>query len=82
MNTDYTNQVESPLDKLYTVSKFIKRHNDFLTEGGLRFQVFNEEQNGLAESGAIIRVGRRVLINEVKYFKWIYVGQKGREDTK
>ena len=46
MNTDYTNQVESPLDKLYTVSKFIKRHNDFLTEGRLRFQVFNEEQNG------------------------------------
>jgi hypothetical protein len=32
--------------------------------------------NGLAESVAIIRVGRRVLIDEQAFFKWIAAQQK------
>ena len=27
--------------------------------------------NGLIESGAIIRIGRRVLIDEAKFFDWV-----------
>ena len=55
---------------LYTVQQFSEKH-PFITTGGLRYQIFNSEENGLEKSGAIIHVGRRVLIDEGKYFKWI-----------
>ena len=72
---------ETPQRTLHTVAEFAQRHL-FLTEGGLRFQIFNANENELGDSGAIVRLGRRVLINEEKYFDWIdfkqnqNVGQK------
>lgn len=53
-----------------TVKMFTEKHKAF-SVGGLRFQIFNEETNGLKESGAVIRNGSRVLINEPKYFDWL-----------
>ena len=53
-----------------TVQQFTKRHQAF-TIGGIRSLIFNEHQNGLAKSGAIIRIGRKVLIDEVKFFAWV-----------
>ncbi len=53
-----------------TVQQFSKKHPAFPV-GTLRHQIFNEETNGLKKSGAIIRNGRRVLINEPKYFAWL-----------
>jgi len=53
-----------------TVVQFSQKHPAFPI-GGLRFRIFNEHQNGLANSGAIIRNGRRVLIDEAKFFEWI-----------
>jgi hypothetical protein len=61
---------EVPPHTLYTVADFVQRHG-FLTEGSLRFQIFNSNNNGLAETGAIVRVGRKVLLNEPKYFGWM-----------
>lgn len=42
-----------------------------LTHGGLRWDIFNAERNGLQDSGAIIRRGRRILIDEDKYMEWL-----------
>ena len=53
-----------------TVQQLIEKHTAF-TNGGLRSLIFNEHQNGLASSGAIIRIGRKVLINENKFFAWV-----------
>ncbi len=53
-----------------TVNQFTDKHQAF-TKGGIRALIFNENQNGLAESGAIVRMGRKVLINESKFFAWI-----------
>lgn len=53
-----------------TVRQFCKRHPAF-TEGGIRHQIFHEKTNGLAESGAVVRMGRKVLINEEKFFHWL-----------
>ena len=53
-----------------TVNQFIEQNPAF-THGGLRSLIFNEHQNGLASSGAIIRIGRKVLINENKFFDWV-----------
>lgn len=70
----------------FTVQQFISKHTAFTT-GGLRFLIFDEHQNGLAESGAIVRIGRRILIDEAKFFGWVQSHNKrghnsmGRLDT-
>ena len=53
-----------------TVNQFTQKHAAF-TKGGLRALIFNEHGNGLSKSGAIIRVGRKVLINEPLFFSWV-----------
>jgi hypothetical protein len=55
---------------LNTVKQHASKHPAF-TEAALRMYIFNEAQNGLAKSGAIVRVGRKVLIDEAKFFAWI-----------
>ena len=66
---------------LRTIRQFTQRHTAF-TEPGIRNLVLNAEErlnsrgesipgNGLAEAGAIVRVGRRVLIDEQAFFRWI-----------
>ena len=53
-----------------TVKQFSEKHPAFPI-GGLRHRIFHEQTNGLKKSGAIIRNGRRVLINEEKFFVWL-----------
>lgn len=53
-----------------TVRQFAENHKAF-TQAGIRALIFNEKANGLADSGAIVRVGRKVLIDEVKFFCWV-----------
>ena len=53
-----------------TIPQFCEQNPAF-KEGGIRYWIFNEHQNGLAESGAICRIGRKVLIHESKFFAWI-----------
>ena len=53
-----------------TVQQFSEKFPAF-PHGGLRWQIFNEEINGLKKSGAILRIGRKILINVDKYFDWI-----------
>ena len=55
---------------LSTVKQFSEHHPAFPV-GGLRHRIFHAESNGLAESGAIIRNGRRVLIDEERFFDWL-----------
>jgi hypothetical protein len=55
---------------LSTVNQFAEKHPAFTT-GGLRAWIFNENTNGLAVSGAIVRIGRKVLIDEAKFFDWV-----------
>lgn len=54
----------------FTVQQFTKKHPAF-TIGGLRSLIFNENSNGLAKSGAIVRIGRKVLIDQAKFFAWV-----------
>jgi hypothetical protein len=61
--------------KLLSVNQFIDTHKAF-TAGSLRALIFNEHTNGLAKAGAIVRIGRKVLVNEEKFFSWIEAGAK------
>lgn len=56
---------------IYTVKQFVE-NNPAFTVGGLRWQIFNEKTNGLKESGAIIRLGRKVMIDTDRFFDWLY----------
>ena len=52
-------------------------HHPWPPIGGMRHLIFkskarpNAPGNGLEDAGAIVRVGRRVLIDEGKFFAWV-----------
>lgn len=53
-----------------TVRQFAERNPAFPV-AGIRWWIFNEEANGLKASGAILRIGRKVLIDENRFFAWL-----------
>jgi hypothetical protein len=55
---------------LLTVRQFSEKHPAFPV-GGLRWTLFHEATNGLAASGAVIRLGRKILIDESLFFSWL-----------
>jgi hypothetical protein len=63
------------MPKYLTVNQFRANHQAF-TLGCLRALIFNEHSNGLAQSGAIVRIGRKVLIDEAKFFEWVQAQNK------
>jgi len=65
----------SAIPNYLTVRQFSEKHTAF-AKGGLRDRIFHEKTNGLKEAGAIIRNGRRVLINEEKFFQWLEAKQE------
>lgn len=53
---------------LLTVRQFVEKHPAF-TEGGLRYLIFNADQNGFIQ--CIRRIGRKVLLDEKEVFFWV-----------
>lgn len=68
----------------YTVAQF-SESNPAFSESSIRNLIFKADTrkssigdiqgNGLIESGAVIRLGRKVLISEAKFFKWLEAQQ-------
>lgn len=58
----------TPRRTLRTVPQFCAEHPAF-TPGGLRWLLFHRETNGLDR--AVVRVGRRVLIDVDRFFEWV-----------
>ena len=64
----------------FTVEQFSERNPAF-TPPALRNLIFKAESrqstkgeipgNGLADAGAVVRLGRRVLIDEAKFLAWV-----------
>ena len=59
-----------------TVKQFVAKHPAF-NVGGIRNLIFLEHKNGLVKSGAIVRIGRKVLIDETKFFSWVELQNGG-----
>ena len=59
------------MPNLETVKTLAKKHPGVIREGGLRWEIFNKEKNGLAESRAIIKHGGKILIDSDRYFDWL-----------
>jgi hypothetical protein len=64
----------------FTVKQFAESHPAF-TVGSLRALIFNSNTNGLTESGAVVRINRRVLLNEPKFFDWVDGGNKRKRSA-
>ena len=72
---------------LYTLKKFAERHSDFATLSSITNQVFKAQPrhsskgeipgNGMLDFAVIMRIGRKVLIDEAAYFRWLDAQQKG-----
>jgi len=60
---------------LKTVARFAA--DSPFTESSIRWMIFQAEQNGLNEAKAIIRVGRRVYIDEDAFDRWLTSQQQG-----
>ena len=60
------------MPNLETVKTLAEKHPGVIKEGGIRWEIFNKDKNGLAESGAILKRGRKVLIDTDRYFDWLY----------
>ncbi len=58
-----------------TVKQFAEKYPAF-TQAAIRNLIFFEKTNGLAESGAIVRIGSRVRIIDDKWFAWMESGNK------
>jgi len=67
------------MPNLETVKTLTEKHPGLIKEGGLRWEIFNKDRNGLAESRAIIKHGGKVLIDSDLYFYWL---STPRETTK
>ena len=65
-----TPEALQPAWSYFTVKQFSERHPAF-SESSLRALIFDGNTNGLTESGAVVRINRRVLINEPKFFDWV-----------
>ena len=68
------------LPTLLTVNQLTNKHAAFKL-GGVRYEIFHEETNGLKDFGVIVRNGRRVLIHESRYFLWIELRSTGELDA-
>lgn len=59
------------LEATFLTVKLFAEREPALTEGGIRWAIHNEDSNGLADSGAVVRVGRRVLIDPALFMGWM-----------
>jgi len=75
MNTNTAAETTEPAWSYFTVKQFSERHPAF-TVASLRALIFDGNTNGLNESGAVVRINRRVLLNEPKFFDWVDGGNK------
>ncbi len=53
-----------------TVKLFSQRHPSF-SEQSVRYHIHNREKNGLDKFNALIRIGKKVLIDEERWFEWV-----------
>jgi hypothetical protein len=77
---------------LLSVKDFSTKHSSF-SEPSLRWLIFNSTErktsrgdripgNGLTESGVVLRVGRKVLIDENRFFEWLDACQEPVTDAR
>jgi len=57
----------------FKVRQFSEKYPAF-SESALRYMIFSAQKNGLGDSGAIIRLGGRIYLDELPFLKWVKSG--------
>lgn len=52
----------------------------WLTEGCLRYLLERRQENGLAESGAVVRIGRLIYIDRARWRLWLEQQREGKRE--
>ena len=68
-----TKEIPAPSIILMTVRQ-LAEDQPALSENAIRWDIFNEDDNGLKASGAIIRrgrTGRSILLDRERYLLWL-----------
>lgn len=66
--------VPAPSHTLLTVRQ-LSEQQPGLTVGGIRWDLFHRATNGLEASGAVVRRGRKILIDQERYLEWLVNGR-------
>jgi len=69
----------TPPRRLVNVAQFCEQNPAF-SHGSIRWLLFNRQENGL--QSAVVRVGRRVLIDVDRFFEWLDAQSEGIEVEK
>jgi transposase len=60
---------------LFTLKQFVEEQQLF-SMGSIRNMIHKRNENGLENSGAVVRYGRKILINKEKFFQWLQNQEK------
>jgi hypothetical protein len=71
MAPEYTAPEQTAMDDIMSLTQFVKRYPDIVTEQQIRWQIFKRNQNGLADSGAITKKGGKWFIVIPNYRAWL-----------
>lgn len=75
------NATAQPIETPIPVKEIPDALNHAVTIGGVRFDLFNRSHNGLAESGALVFRGRRILMYPHRYLAWMESRSRARRST-
>lgn len=67
------------LDEIVRPRTLCDRYPKLCTEAQLRWWLYRADFNGLAESGAVIRIGRAVWIDLARFQRWFLSFRSGGE---
>lgn len=71
IDSNQTPKTTGPNHRVFLTVKQFSDQQPGLTQGGIRWDLYNRTTNGLAKSGAVMNRGRRILIDPDKYLSWM-----------
>ena len=71
--------IDNNIPSLLTINGFCEKHS-FLTPSALRNKIFYSAQNRMDEFKVVIKLGKRVYINEINFFNWLSAVSGGCDD--
>jgi len=62
--------LSTTLTAVCTPSTLAQENSNLFTEGQINWLIKTRHKNGLAETGAILKISRKIYINKSIFFEW------------
>lgn len=66
---------QNTLDDVCLPKALAKEHPDLFTESQINWLIKTRHKNGLAETGAVLKISRKIYLKKSLFFNW-FVNQK------